>query len=715
MKKLGIGCLSFIVIVIITIVTIVMVRDHRLDKTIQTEVQAVVAAFENSSTNTAESLAMDAGTNVATADNRPDKVYPMDLEKTIRIFHILDEGLSKSHSMHDYLKFLATQDYRGVPKEVLEAKKKLIPYYVSIRKAEEDLDEAEGRQLWKSVLQFENLTSENSPLGAAILAAANGMFSPSAIHNLTMQGIATGKEVFENIKKNEDFVKEAKKALENNQEVYIEYLSEYTALYVKYMMEWNQLCLSRDNAYIAIHNGDYGGALRKLNELLQKYPNDRESMILKAYSLLMQKITNPIAAEIHNDIGEVEALLNAYIAQNPDRSAPALVLLGTYNMLKGDEQTAKNLYDQSAVEYPRQAEELLDMYNSYSYRNYMLKSVEGKFVQEMYKSMMEGYGFFSPNFQKAMLAYDKGDYARSKEEVFRHFFRRGNQGVYDYLISDMLFVETHMPKILDMIFEEHSFLDLQAYNPTMSFSDKLAIEIENRSDKRLSNVRLFICLHLTDMYKDEYVVKKMETSINNIEPHSKADFGKLQMDFELYGKKKNRFDDIVSARAIILTDSLIIWVDQDKVKKSSIRERLRNKNTSRQMFENTKGIVFANTSISGKEIVDALNARVSFEMKKKDGLGGIIGGKNIVFHFPRSLDAIKPYFSFGKISQREAIYPVSVVLNGNSIDVEFEKNNDFASKKEALYISSKYGDLFLDVTFDDNAEPKEISKVLFQH
>ena len=148
----------------------------------------------------------------------------------------------------------------------------------------------QSRQLWKSVMQSENLTSENSPLGAAILAAADGMFSPGAIHNLTMQGIATGKEVFENIKKNEELVKAAKEALENNQEVYIEYLSEYTELYVKYMTEWNQLCLDRDHAYIAIHNGDYDGALRKLNELLQKYPNDRESMILKAYGLLMQKV-----------------------------------------------------------------------------------------------------------------------------------------------------------------------------------------------------------------------------------------------------------------------------------------------------------------------------------------------------------------------------------------------------------------------------------------
>lgn len=164
MKKIGLGCLSFVVIIVVAIVAIALVCSHRLDEKVQNEVQAVETAFENASTDAADPLAEDAGANVAAADNRLGKVYPVDLEKTIRIFHILNDGLSKSHSMHDYLKFLATQDYRGVPKDVLDAKKKLIPYYVSIRKAEEDLDEAESRRLWKSVLQSENLTSENSPL-----------------------------------------------------------------------------------------------------------------------------------------------------------------------------------------------------------------------------------------------------------------------------------------------------------------------------------------------------------------------------------------------------------------------------------------------------------------------------------------------------------------------------------------------------------------------
>lgn len=164
MKKLGLGCLSFVVIVVIVIVAIVLVRNHRLEEKIQNEVQAVEAAFDNSSADTAEPLAVDSVADAVVTENGPDRAYPVNLEKTIRIFHILNDGLSKSHSMHDYLKFLATQDYRGVPKDVLDAKKKLIPYYVSIRKAEEDLDEAESRRLWKSVLQSENLTSENSPL-----------------------------------------------------------------------------------------------------------------------------------------------------------------------------------------------------------------------------------------------------------------------------------------------------------------------------------------------------------------------------------------------------------------------------------------------------------------------------------------------------------------------------------------------------------------------
>lgn len=38
MKKIGLGCLSFVVIIVVVIVAIVMVRNHRLEEKIQNEV-----------------------------------------------------------------------------------------------------------------------------------------------------------------------------------------------------------------------------------------------------------------------------------------------------------------------------------------------------------------------------------------------------------------------------------------------------------------------------------------------------------------------------------------------------------------------------------------------------------------------------------------------------------------------------------------------------
>ena len=142
MKKLGLGCLSFIALIIIVIVVAIVIRNNRLDAKIQSEVQAVEQAFDNSQSDETRQTLVGSDANV----EKKHESGPMNLEKTIRIFHILNDGMAKSSNMHEYLKFLATQDYRGVPKEVLDAKRKLIPYYVCIRKAEEDLDEAEYGQ-----------------------------------------------------------------------------------------------------------------------------------------------------------------------------------------------------------------------------------------------------------------------------------------------------------------------------------------------------------------------------------------------------------------------------------------------------------------------------------------------------------------------------------------------------------------------------------------
>ena len=67
----------------------------------------------------------------------------------------------------------------------------------------------------------------------------------------------------------------------------------------------------------------------------------------------------------------------------------------------GNARSALSYFDQAAIEYPRQAEELTDLLNSYRSRTYLNKSVEGMYLLNLYKSTMEGFGLFSPNFYKA--------------------------------------------------------------------------------------------------------------------------------------------------------------------------------------------------------------------------------------------------------------------------------------------------------------------------
>ena len=486
MKK---GCLLFLIIAIAIPVSYILISNHSKKVAIQKEIDSVETVFENAEKE-------------EQAAPKAHESKPLDLEKTIRLFHILNDGYSTSKDMFEYLQFLATQDYSGIPEEVLEAEKKLLPLYKGIRSAEYDLNETQKKRYWNAIKKSVDLKKVTSPIAQI---AATGGFDPTSLLSLATVGVSSGTNFYNEIQKSDEIEESAKKALEENKEAYLNYLTEYTVLYLKYLAKWNEMCLLRDKAYLAINNGDIEGALASLDAVLQKYPTDSESLLLKSFCLLYKSEQSENISNDKRNADIAKDILNQYIAEHSDRAAPALVLLGAYYTMQGDETKAATLFDQSSVEYPREAEKLLDMYNSYKYRNYILKSKEGHVILEHYKSMMEGFGFYSPNFQKAMVAYNKGNFFKAKDEILKHFFRRGNQDVYDYLISDMKFVERFMPKILDMIFEEHSFLDLQTYNPTLSFSDKLAIEIENRSDKRLSNVRLFICLHMTDMYADDYL------------------------------------------------------------------------------------------------------------------------------------------------------------------------------------------------------------------
>lgn len=605
-------------------------------------------------------------------EKNEDETKGYDLEKTIRIIHGLESAKQNSKKTKDFLEYLAKQDYEDVANDVIKAKLKLIPILNVLQNEEENLNENED--IWNTFSKASNiLLDEGSSI--ALKASISGGLDPSMAINL----MNISSKTFSAINESKNISKSIKQKIKEIESDYIVYLNEFYPLYHKYMEEWDKVCLNRDNAYLSIHQGNIDSALISIEKALQINDTDSEALLMKTFCLLYKHQDKNEYFTEKLDVSYLEnakITIDKYLDTHPDKSAPALLLLGTYYLLNNEESLAINYYNQSAVEYPKQANLLLDMLNSYKQRSYLRKTAEGMYIVELYKSMMEGFGFYSPNFQKSLIAYNKGDYEESKEEIIRHFFRRGNQGVYDFLISDMNHCEKYLSESFELIFREKSFLNLVAETKTFN-SEKLNIKIENKSDVKLDNVRVFLCIHFTDMYKDDYEVFKLENTINTINPNSIADFGDLEIDFSLYGKKKNLNEDVVTARAIILTDNLISWVDKEDFKIIKAKKSYQ-KGTNLEKLDDYLSVYDMNQNLLINEII----SNSTYNIDKS-----YFGDDNFTLILPRNLVNYNPIFSISPLNNNNMIKPKSYILNGDNIEVTFPINLS-KIKKIDFYINT---------------------------
>ena len=625
------------------------------------------------------------------AKQKPSTDY--DLEETIRIIHGLDMARKEMNNFTEYCEYMAKQDYSKVAPDVIEAKMMLLPILNKLLLAEEKLKDIQS--LWKTF----------SDIPEVVLPATVELTNDPS--NMPQFLVLTANEFFSAVQKQKKMEKDVKKEISSIQNRYIEYLTFFTPIYKKYMDEWDYICLARDAAYINLHENNIESMLVCTDKVLDRDPKNKEANILKAFGLFMKAQQEPKLILQNEEINdnkfdyaeEAKSILDHYIENNTKFSAPALLLLGTYYSLKGDKNSAIEKYNESEKEYPRQSELLLDMLNSYKQRTYLSKSVEGTYILQLYKATMEGYGFFSPNFQKALIAKNNNDLETAKEEILKHFFRRGNQGVYDYMIDDMIHCETYLPESFNMIFREKSFLDLEA-TAGMFNSKNLNLKVHNRSDIHLSNVRVFLCLHLTDMYKDDYVVIKMPATRNYIEPHSVADFGKVEIDIELYNKKKNANNDIVTSRAIILTDDIITWVDEVDFKINRIKQSFDHySNIIKPSVEFDK--FYATFGINGENVLKSVKNETSIESKIR-----LIGKDLLIIKLPRNLVLLNPYFSINEIDTKEAVFPSSLNLNGSTIDIQIEQK---IPKNDSLdfYLTSEKAKMKWIIFFDQDGNVKD--------
>lgn len=514
-----------------------------------------------------------------------------DLEKTVRVMNALELAQANSEDFDEFLKVMARQDYDGVAPDVLEAKQKMLPvlqYMYQLQALDKSLSDA-----WMLARSAATGGMEMTRRVNIMDIVNTVMGNPIVLLDIFHQEDASKvtHKAFSNYRKDKELRQNVRNDIAKLEASYQQYLTDYAPIYHKYMKEYDALCVEKDKVYLDLYGGQTESALQGADALLKKYPNCTEGQLLKAQaeivmgvknhpqSLPMERrldkksaeisitdtIQNPSLGEGHrvglgSHFASAFNILDDYVAQNPGKTAPALLLRGVLYQRMGESEQALSCFHQASVEYPRQAAQLSDMLDSYCMRTYLNKTSEGLYLLQLYRSMMEGNGVFSPNLMKAKYYADTNRQEESKNEIYNHFFRRGNQKYYDGLLSDMQFCEQNLPVGFKQLLIDRKFLDVKVEPDSkwlvLTDDEEMQVTIRNKSGKRLENVRLFLCIHYTDMYKDEYDVVKVPQTVSIIEPDEEIEIEDVPL-----GYRDKKYTDITRIRAIAMTDDRLCWVD----------------------------------------------------------------------------------------------------------------------------------------------------------
>lgn len=667
-----------------------------------------------------------------------------DIEQTVRVLNALEIAQANSKNFNEFLEYMAKQDYTGVAPDVLEAKQKLLPilqYMYKLQGQDEQLND-----LWMLARSAaKGAASADDPFRLAGAVVGN----PLAILDIMRSDDASKATdaAFEQYEKDKELKANMKRDIEKLRGSYLQYLTDYAPIYHKYMKEYDALCVQKDKAYLDLYGGRVNDALGHTRQILSKYPHNSEAMLLQSMALIMKAPAGAVIASTdsvatidsiatientstitpmrivpQSTMAEASATLDYYMQEFPGKTAPALLLKGLMEQKMGHEQAAMSYFDQASIEYPRQAAQLTDMLDSYRTRTYLNKTPEGQYLQRLYSSTMEGYGMFSPNLLKAKHYADQGKTDEARQEIFNHFFRRGNQGIYSALLSDMQFCEEHLYGPFKQLLIEHSYIDVDV-EPESEWlfwksDDLLNVKINNRSDMDLENVRVFLCIHYTDMYKDEYDVVKVPRTMNVIPKHSTADLDTLRITYP--GKK---YDDITRIRAIAVTDDRICWVDDVDYKQSHVLDLLRGGRSQSEQLQQAREEYLSNYSLDPAKLRQTLMEGVTVlppeenPAEEKNWWETFCGwftfpDNDLKIELPRVLTMLDPVFSLRAIDGEDALAPKENYLSGTAIHLVFDYVPQY-EEKLPLYIYSDFVSFRVNILYkgkDSVVEQVEVLK-----
>ena len=633
-----------------------------------------------------------------------------DLEKTIRIINGLEVAQTQMDNFDDFLLYMARQDYSGVPADVLESKAKLMPVLQQLYLLQKEHD---NLNLWTSLVQKlgGDLVSRIDAGDVTLLTIEQG------IGGLWILKKASGV-IFDQYQKEQRLKGELRQQIQEVRAQYLEYLESFTPVYIKYMTEWDRLCIDRDKVYIDLYNNRPDLVLLDCEKVLSKYPDNRETLLLKSMGLIQssRRCRNEGLTLAGNDslvvsqsdalLAEAQTVIDHYIDLYPDQSAPALLLEGLIMEYKGDHAKAFTFYDQSSMEYPRQAERLTDLLDSYRTRTYLNNSLEGNYLLSLYRSTMLGSGFFSPNFMKAMYYDQMGDQDNCAKEIYNHFYRRSNQGAYDCLLLDMRFCEEYLTNSFNQLLPERNYINLSFEKRSTMLglsSDDMVIDVtvDNQADFDIVNLRVFLCVHFTDMFDEDYHVIKLPT-INRLPVRTNVKLERVELGYP--GKS---FDDIAKVRAIAMTGTKICWIDNvynatdnvDYNEGHSVNYHILSAKLDSSAVKSRDAYLASIKMSDNMFKYDILNhTRVTLVEKKSV----LKKNQNFVdIELPRELILLNPTFTWN-----QSLMPVENYLKGSYIHLSFETS---VEQENVLYMTSSY--LNYAITLQPQGDKLRVSSV----
>ena len=533
------GCLTLIVGVVVVIVGLGVMKWSVDQRALEEQGQAAAEAFAPAMEK------LEEGIGAQTDDGMP----AYDIDKTIRVIHEIDQAVDNAANLEDWLAQMSKQDYRGVAPEVLEARQELLNVLMKVYARQVALEDQEA--LW-------NFSSGLVVLSAMSMVQIEGELGPVTPSGSLSVDQEKAEELLDRLLASQEEQARLQKELRAVEAELTRAMVSYSSVYYKYVEEWDRVSLARERAYLAAYNGWWDMTLESSQAAIALAPLEREAHLLQAMAL--------IERDGESD-REAEQILRKYLEAHPGQSAPALLLLGVLNARSGDRDRAQLSFQQAALNYPKQAESLTDLLDPYRSRAWLRRSAQGSHVLELYQSTMLGAGYFSPDLQLARMAFEDGDFEGGRDKILDHFRRRSNQGQWDFILSDLEFCHTLLGDDYRRIFPEDAWLDLVVGEALLS--DKLNVKINNRSDMVLHNATLVVALYLTDMFQGDYSTVSAERTQPVVLPREVTDFGAVEISFDRFFTEKGT-DDIIDARAILVTDEAVVWVDTEEFKAESL-------------------------------------------------------------------------------------------------------------------------------------------------